>query len=255
MGEVKNFKKEGKAVAQAVANVAKNPKAAIKGFKALLEGGNSKINNTRAALMLFLALFLDVISLLELVPFIGWIVGPLVKALSWLIFYIWFKVVGCDFFSSKSVGSKITTAIADSIPGIGAVIPGIMIDVLVAIMYVRIGEFGTSSAQSTGEEGGGEQKENAKTKKRGGPDRATNIRNARVANTESQLRSSATIRMRNGVPVDMAEARRQAAEAHGQSTGEEGGERSNVVNFRKGTNQDQKVKASPEVKTPSRKAA
>jgi|SRR3989344_317542 len=150
MGEVKNFKKAGDTAKQ-VAQASKNPGAALKLGKALFDDKNSKISNSNAVLMFVFALFFDVLASLGLIPFVGWILGPIIYFLSLGIFWLWFKLVNVNYFNSRATASKVITAILELIPEISAVIPGIAINVAVAIAFVRIGEAGTASSQQSPE--------------------------------------------------------------------------------------------------------
>jgi hypothetical protein len=133
--------------------------------KALFEGSGSKIGNGTAALMCGIALTVDILALLALIPLVGWILGPLIYILGLGIFGLWFKLVGANFFSARATVSKGISAVLEVIPEISAVIPGTTINVVVAIVIVRMEEYAAKEA-GKGEKG---KPEGVKTQTRSGP--------------------------------------------------------------------------------------
>ncbi|HEY4483530.1 MAG TPA: hypothetical protein VI953_05150 [Candidatus Paceibacterota bacterium] len=134
--------------------------------KALFEGSGSKIGNGTAFLMCAIALTVDVLALLALIPLVGWILGPLIYILGLGIFGLWFKTVGANFFSARATVSKGISAVLEIIPEISAIIPGTTINVVVAIVIVRMEEYATKEA-GKGEKG---KPEGVKTQTTSGPD-------------------------------------------------------------------------------------
>lgn len=153
MGEVRNFKKGAEAAKNAM-NAAKNPAAAMGMVKALFNGTNSKISNGSAAIIVTVAFIFDLLALLALIPLVGWIIGPCIYILGLFVFWLWFKLKGVNYFSSRATASKVVTAVLEAIPELSAIIPGVTINAIAAIIFCRIEEAGVP----TGNKGEGDTK-------------------------------------------------------------------------------------------------
>lgn len=69
-----------------------------------MNSGERRITKSTAGMMVIVALLFDLIEiLLNLVPFLGWILIWLMDMLVWLTFFLWFKVRGVGFSSKRSL--------------------------------------------------------------------------------------------------------------------------------------------------------
>ena len=93
------------------------------------EENKPKISEATKWLMLGTAIFFDLISLVSLIPFIGWIAGWCVWVFAFGTFWLWFKINGLDFFKPKNVGGFIVGSIIELIPYIN-ILPGWTVTVL-----------------------------------------------------------------------------------------------------------------------------
>lgn len=67
-----------------------------------MENEERKINKETAFIMVGVALFIDlIVILLNFIPGPGWIIIWLVNVIVWSTFYIWFKVKGVSFSTSR----------------------------------------------------------------------------------------------------------------------------------------------------------
>src|SRR3989344_1032978 len=158
--------KTAKAGAKTARAVATDITKGLSVGKALFEGAGSKIGNGTAGLMFGVALLLDILALLALIPLVGWILGPLIYVLGLGVFGLWFKMVGANFFTARATVSKAITAVLEVIPEISAFIPGATVNVVVAIAMVRMEEF---AGKEAGKEKGGKP-EGIKTQTISGPE-------------------------------------------------------------------------------------
>ena len=79
------------------------------------------------------ALFYDVIQAgLDLLPFVGWILSPLVSIPAFLTFYIWFKIYGRNFMTPKRALAMGAGVIIEMIPILN-ILPGWTVAVLFLI--------------------------------------------------------------------------------------------------------------------------
>ena len=164
--------KNSKRGAQALGKAVTSPAAAFSLAKALAGGKDSKINNTRGVFMVISAFGLDLLALTALIPFVGWILGPLIYLLAMSIFWYWFKISHASFFSARATASKVVTTILEFIPEISAIIPSVTINVIVAIGFVRFDEAAAGGGQKEGQAQSttaeGNDKSNVVRSKRGG---------------------------------------------------------------------------------------
>ena len=158
--------KTAKAGAKAAKAMATDVTEGLSIFKALTNDEGSKISNGTAASMGGVALLLDIVGLLGLIPAIGWIISPIVYVVGLGIFWGWFKLHGINFFSSRAMASKGITAVLEIIPEVEAVVPGNTINVGAAIAVTRMEEYAAKEASK--EKGG--KPEGVKTQTTSGPD-------------------------------------------------------------------------------------
>ena len=92
-----------------------------------------EITKITMGLMVGVALFYDVIQAgLDLLPFVGWILSPLVSIPAFLTFYIWFKIYGRNFMTPKRALAMGAGVIIEMIPILN-ILPGWTIAVLFLI--------------------------------------------------------------------------------------------------------------------------
>ncbi len=188
MGDVKNFKKGAETAKEAL----KGPVGLLKVLRKVFDDKDSKIKNPRAVLMLITALTFDVLALLGLIPFVGWILGPAIYVLSLFIFWLWFKLASSNFFSGRATASKIGTAILEAIPEVSAVIPGIFINVLVAIAFVRFEEAGEDSGASKVESPEAKLRNKSRQQAPNGETKGANVLNNKRTPEERRARFNQT---------------------------------------------------------------
>lgn len=161
-GDIKNTAKAAKQAGEALKDVG----SALSFGKALLDGSNSKIGNGNAFLMFLLAFILDLLKLISVVTGVGDVIaGPVVLIIQLPIYSLWFWLLGVNYWTARAMASKIVTGILSFIPALEDIVPATIIDVGVAIAYIRMEEF--AAKQETKEEG--ERPAGVKTQTRSGP--------------------------------------------------------------------------------------
>jgi hypothetical protein len=81
-----------------------------------MDNGESKINESQKWLMLGVAIFFDIISLINLIPIIGWVIGWFVWIFAFMTFFLWFKMNGMSFSRPKNLFSFIGGSAIELIP-------------------------------------------------------------------------------------------------------------------------------------------
>lgn len=82
------------------------------------ENAESKISESQKWLMLGTAIFFDFISLINLLPIIGWVLGWIVWLCAFMTFWLWFMMCGVKFSKPKNLFSFGGGSIIEFIPGL-----------------------------------------------------------------------------------------------------------------------------------------
>ena len=88
-----------------------------------MEEQESKISESQKWLMFGTAIFFDVISLISLIPIIGWVLGWVVWAFAFMTFWLWFKINGLSFSKPKNLLSFFGGSVIELIPILN-ILPG-----------------------------------------------------------------------------------------------------------------------------------
>jgi hypothetical protein len=73
-----------------------------------------RIKTWVAACMIIVALFVDTVQLLLTILLIGVVMGPIISAVAYLAFWIWFKILGVSFMGSpKKFGTMGATVVGE----------------------------------------------------------------------------------------------------------------------------------------------
>ena len=84
-------------------------------------GGQSKISRSTGILMITVAAVIDFSQfILTLIPFVGWILSPLVSFCTWLLFGIWFHHLGVSLFDTNRILGTVGAMIGEAAPFINA---------------------------------------------------------------------------------------------------------------------------------------
>lgn len=79
-----------------------------------------KLSTTQKWLMRITAIFFDILSLVGLIPVIGWILDWIIWLFANLTFYTWFKAQGMSFTSPKKLFSFVGGSFVEFLPEISA---------------------------------------------------------------------------------------------------------------------------------------
>ena len=79
-----------------------------------------QISEATKWLMLGTAIFFDVVSLVSLIPFVGWVLGWLVWLFATMTFWLWFKMAGMNFSKPKNVLGLAGGSVMEMIPYLNA---------------------------------------------------------------------------------------------------------------------------------------
>lgn len=170
MAEIKNFKKAADTAKKAAAAV-RNPKQALKFWKAFTNGKDSKINNGTAIAMVLVAFFADLVQLALALVAVGAVANPIITVVVWIGFFVWFQVLGVPFFGARKTASQVVNAAIKLIPEVDG-IPTWTPNTILIIAFTRMEEASQPKEQSTPEEGEGASNV-VKFQRRGEPAKAS----------------------------------------------------------------------------------
>lgn len=88
-----------------------------------------RISNFQAVALISLSVVFD---LLSLIPIVDWIV----LILYWIIFPIWFKLLGISLLQARKMGSLMVTSVIEAIPFV-SMLPGFTVSTILIIKNVR----------------------------------------------------------------------------------------------------------------------